>query len=166
MAYYDHEPESGEDAGALGVTNQLLRILVRLLGLGLLLVGLWAGVKVVLEAWYLYQQPERIERFARAIERGSNMDRALSRLAPVRAAEQPDPAGAEVAGRAAAAPESDPAESFRLSYFIAWVIAILLLMLVGRLALGAAKTGGELVLYDTQVKQLARTLLRQVGRQK
>ena len=49
----------------------------------------------------------------------------------------------------------------RFSYFVAWMIAILLLLLIGRLALGAVRTGGELALYDVKVGKLARALLRE-----
>jgi hypothetical protein len=53
---------------------------------------------------------------------------------------------------------------FRLSYFVAWVISLLLLMLIGRLAIAAIKTGGELVLYDRHVQQLAREIVRESRR--
>ncbi|MGH6636283.1 MAG: hypothetical protein ACRED0_09190, partial [Gammaproteobacteria bacterium] len=45
---------------------------------------------------------------------------------------------------------------FKLSYFAAWGIVIMLLLLIGRLAMIAIKTGGELALYDRHVKHLAR----------
>ena len=44
---------------------------------------------------------------------------------------------------------------------MAWLIAILLLLLVGRLAIAAVRTGGELALYDVQVKKLARALIKE-----
>lgn len=166
MGYYDHDQP--EPAPTLPVTTQLVSLFVRLVGVALLLVGLWAGVKVILEAWALYQNPQRVERFATAIEHGSNLDTLVTRIrpkAPTAAAngtapetQQSQPAAASAAQQAAYAPPNEP---FRLSYFIAWFIAILLLMLVGRLAMSAIKTGGELALYDTQVKRFARALLEQ-----
>jgi len=168
MGYYDHDQP--EPAPTVPVTTQVVSVFVRLVGVALLLVGLWAGVKVILEAWALYQNPQRVERFATAIEHGSNLDTLVTRIRPKAATETPQgtspetsqpPASAAAAPAARPAADAPPNEPFRLSYFIAWFIAILLLMLVGRLAMSAIKTGGELALYDTQVKRFARALLEQ-----
>ncbi len=43
------------------------------------------------------------------------------------------------------------------------MIAILLLMLIGRLAIAAVKTGGELALYDLQIKRFAKYLTEQAS---
>lgn len=164
MGYYDHDqPEQGT---ALSVTTQLMQVFVRLVGVALLLVGLWAGVKVILAAWALYQQPQRVERFATAIEQGSHLDSLLTRIRPKAATNTAEESSSTAPAAAEAAPQPPPSpvapeESFRLSYFLAWFIAILLLMLVGRLAMAAIRTGGELALYDTQVKRFARALLEQ-----
>jgi hypothetical protein len=56
------------------------------------------------------------------------------------------------------------ASTLRLSYFIAWPIVMLLLLLVGRLAMAAIKTGGELALYDVQIRRFARELMREAVR--
>lgn len=53
--------------------TEVITIIVRLLGMVVLLVGLYIGIKVVFEAWHLYEEPQRIERFAKAIEQGSNL---------------------------------------------------------------------------------------------
>ena len=63
---------------ALGILQQLLAILVRLLGLGFLVVGIGAAVIILNEAWMLYKEPARIERFALAIEHGSNLDKIFA----------------------------------------------------------------------------------------
>ena len=49
----------------------------------------------------------------------------------------------------------------RFSYFVAWLIAIMLLLLIGRLSIAAVRTGGELALYDVKVGKLARALLKE-----
>jgi hypothetical protein len=54
--------------------------------------------------------------------------------------------------------------NIRVSYFFAWMIVLLLLLLIARISLAAIKTGGELVLYDMQIKQFARTLVRESSR--
>lgn len=133
-------------------TTRVTQVIVRLVGFALMFVGLWIGLKVINEAWTLYQQPQNIERLARAIEKGSNLDKALSSVnAPAKSDES------------ARVREVNDALGFRLSYFVAWIIGILLLMLVGRLAIAAVKTGGELALYDVQIKRFARYLARQSG---
>ncbi|MBE0439020.1 MAG: hypothetical protein IBX57_04485 [Gammaproteobacteria bacterium] len=63
------------------ISTEILTFIVRVLGLVMLLVGLYVGIKVILEAWHLYEQPQRIERFATAIEQGSHIDSLLASLA-------------------------------------------------------------------------------------
>ncbi|NNM01438.1 MAG: hypothetical protein HKO62_11855 [Gammaproteobacteria bacterium] len=141
-----------DDTAPADMTDRATTIMqsaVRGFGILLLLVGLFITLKVVFEAWALYRDPGRIEAFAVAIEKGSNLDRALM---PVR-----DEVDANQSGAAADAASGAP----RVSYFVAWVLALLLLMLVGRLALGAVRVGGELALYDMYVKKFVRELVRQ-----
>ena len=130
-------------------STDLTHVIVRAFGFLLMIIGLWIGLKAINEAWGLYKEPQNIERFARAIEKGSNLDKALSTVQK---------------GDAADVDEASQQESvlgFRLSYFAAWILAIMLLMLVGRLALAAVKTGGELALYDMQIKKFAKLLAEQ-----
>ena len=129
------------------------QLVVRAFGFVLMLVGLWITLAVIAESWSLYQKPANIERLARAIEHGSNLDHALSRVSR----------GEDLRDAAAAPAGNSETEllGFRMSYFVAWIIAILLLLLVGRLALGAVKAGGELVLYDVHIKKFARELARE-----
>ena len=112
---------------------------------------LWIGLSVISQAWGLYEKPENIQRFARAIEQGSHLDKALSAFS-ASAAEEAQNQTLQSSGA-----------DLKLSYFAAWVIAILLLMLIGRLAILAVKVGGELVLYDVQVTAFAKTLLREAA---
>lgn len=131
---FQEDREDREDNSRLipvaNLADDWMQIFVRLVGIVLLLFGLWAGVKIMLEGFTLYQDPIKIEAFAQAIERGSNIDKAL-------------------------APETDNEYvkgDFRLSYFFAWVIVLTLLMLVSMIAFTAIRTGGELALYDTKNK--------------
>jgi hypothetical protein len=151
----DYEQNNHGSAGAM---TRVFSVFVRLIGVVLLLVGLWLSLQVIREAWDLYRAPERIERFAQAIERGSNIDKIfiLPSSAPKRAeADESDQP------RLSADPIDRTGEPFRPSYFMAWGIALLLLMLIGRLALAAVKTGGELALYDTEVRRFARALIQE-----
>ncbi|MEX2481977.1 MAG: hypothetical protein WD928_14060 [Gammaproteobacteria bacterium] len=140
--------------------SRLLNLIVRIIGLMLLGVGFIVALMTIASAWSLYENPARIEAFAREIERGSNLDLTLS--GAVSAGRRQ--ADAEVRDNAefdAVAPPQAETTSFRFSYFIAWMIAILLLLLIGRLAVGAVRTGGELALYDVKVGKLARALLNE-----
>lgn len=134
--------------------TQLSQFIVRGVGFVLMLVGLWISLAVIAESWSLYKNPANIERLAKSIEQGSNLDHALSRVS------QSDRMPSESTATAAEDVESEVL-GFRMSYFVAWIIAILLLMLVGRLAIAAVKTGGELVLHDAQIKKFARELVRE-----
>jgi len=137
-------------------TTDFLSIVVRLLGLVMLLIGLFIGIKVIFEAWHLYKEPQNIERFADAIEQGSHLDVMLAKFT---AQTKPKADNNESAIQHDLSKVQTNTESLRLTYFLAWVIAILLLMVVGSLASSAIRTGGQLALYDLQVKRFARQLI-------
>ena len=163
MARYQFDDVDQENRW-LDNTTQITQLIVRIVGFILMFFGLWIGLKVINEAWSLYQQPQNIERLARAIEKGSNLDKALSAAEKSPTAGVPgDPEEARLASSARIREVND-ALGFRLSYFVAWVIGILLLMLVGRLAIAAIKTGGELALYDLQIKRFAKHRVQQSSR--
>ena len=132
----------------------ILTSLVRGLGLVLLLAGLITAAFIMMEAWALYKYPERIEVIAVAVEKGSNIDKALL---PKRLSGESD-AGANADGDALIS------ANVRLSYFFAWFIAFFLILLIARIAMSAISTGGKLALYDTEVKKLAKALLEESGK--
>ena len=134
----------------------ILTGLVRGLGLVLLLAGLVTAAFILMEAWALYKYPERIEVLAIAVEKGSNIDKALlpKSLAGESNAESTAMDKSEIGGAA----------NVRLSYFFAWFIAFFLILLIARIAMNAISTGGKLALYDTEVKKLAKALLEEAGK--
>ncbi len=136
--------------------TRFIDIFVQLLGVVLVLVGMWIGIKVVLEAWDLYRDPGRIEYFAKAVASGSNLDRLL--------APPPEPSGGAGSREPTARGEHSASEDLRLSYFLAWGIALLLLLLVGRLAMTAVKTGAELALHEVGSRMFTRTLAKELRR--
>lgn len=151
MAYYQFDNDNSEANMTVdSVAQSTMSWLVRLAGLVLLGVGLWAALGVINEAWSVYQNPKssRVESLARAIDEATRIDTVL--------------APSQRADAGAAGPER--ASTLRLSYFIAWPIVMLLLLLVGRLAMAAMKTGGELALYDVQIRRFARELMREAVR--
>jgi disulfide bond formation protein DsbB len=157
--------------------QQITSVIVRLIGMMILFVGLYIGLKIILEAWGLYQSPERIEPFAAAIERGSNIDqiffatvRSISTeisddvVSPSGEAQIGDPTAQS--GNPARAPSTVPDKSLRLSYFAAWLIAMMLFLIIGSLAMSAISTGGRLALYDTDMRKFSRQLAREFSRMK
>ena len=159
MGYDDRDEAPAEPDARMGIAALLLGAVVRLIGVAVLCVGLWAGVKVIVEAWALYEQPQRIERFATAIQSGSNLDGLIGDL--VKAGAE---AGETSGGAAAAARRGEPGGTLRLSYFAAWFIALLLIFVIGTLAMTAVTTGGQLALYDLQVKRHSRAVIKEVRR--
>ena len=146
--------------------DRQLNLVVRGFGLVLLVVGMIVALTVIVSAWSLYLAPTHIEGFAQAVERGSHLDLTLAR-ATQRGQQQldsSDRAGVSPAPRTPSSAALATQPGFRFSYFMAWLIAILLLLLVGRLAIAAVRTGGELALYDVQVKKLARALIAERAR--
>ena len=145
-----------DDAG-----RNIMSFIVRILGMFLLLAGLWVALQVLLTAQDLYEHPEKIERFAVAIEKGSNIDKTLAPIRDSLIADNVSGNGVQQYAETEKRPASTGTNNIRLSYFFAWVIALLLLLLIARISLTAIKTGGELVLYDMQIKQFARMLAKE-----
>jgi hypothetical protein len=144
MAYHDYDEEPARILEQRSVIDNLFIYAVRTAGVLLLLIGMLVSIKVVLEVFALYQEPAGIERFAEAVARGSNLDELFTLLED---------------SEATASTTSDQQQGLRMSYFLAWGIVLFLLFIAGRLALGAVRIGGELALYDAQLKQFARTML-------
>lgn len=166
MAYYQFDSESGDAATKVeSAANIAISWLTRLAGLALLVVGLWAAVAIIFEAWSIYTNPKshRVEAFARAIEDATHLDAMLAPKRVASATAAPPAADAATAVPAAAEAQSD---ELRVSYFIAWAILLMMMLVVGRLSLAAIRTGGELALYDVQIRRFARELMREVTRER
>lgn len=140
MGYADLDPSPGSaraaSRDAIAWSEGVIGLVVRLAGLALLVLGAALALKVVVEAVGLYQQPTRIERFARAVEQGSQIDRVLSPETDRRAAGQ----------SAAPGPTQDTGAVLRLSYFAAWFIILMLLLVVSGIAVSLVSAGGRLAL--------------------
>lgn len=143
-------------------TSDFLSTLVRLMGLAMLVIGLFVGIKVIFTAWDLYEQPQQIERFADAIEHGSNLDSLLASLTPKLTNNRSSAPTTIDTNEQNVTTSEEQHKPLRITYFLAWFIAILLLMVIGGLASRAIKTGGELALYDLQVKRFANLLMKEV----
>jgi hypothetical protein len=164
MYKFDNDNENNEEEAetrqpAMSSLNEaskdVMSIVVRFCGLMLLFIGLWIAIQVFNEALALYKDPANIERIATAIEAGSNIDKSI---VPIRDSLLGE--GEENIESNNAAKIKENTDGFRISYFIAWVIDLLLLLLLARISLMAIKTGGELALYDTQIKRFARQIVK------
>ncbi len=133
-------------------SKDVLSIVVRMCGLILMFIGLYIAIQVFNEALSLYKDPANIERVAIAIEAGSNIDKSI---APLRDSLLGDDENGS------ATKTADSSNGIRISYFIAWVVDLLLLLLLARISLMAIKTGGELALYDAQIKKFARHIVKE-----
>jgi hypothetical protein len=152
---------------ALGIFQQLLAILVRLLGLAFLVVGIGAGVIILNEAWMLYQEPARIEKFAVAIEQGSNLDKIFALSGGASGSESETGQSSGAASGESNSPSTTAADTnLRLSYFAGWFLVLLLMLVASIVAISAVSAGGRLVLYDTDIRQLSRAVVKEVRRNK
>lgn len=157
-----------DDNNIEDVGKGIMSVFVRFIGMFLLLAGVYVAVHVMLKAMELYDKPQTIERFAQAIERGSNIDKSLSSFRESVVSVSEEESGVEMDNPVSTVTQkttrgsTDAADSnIRVSYFFAWVIMLMLLMLIGSISLRAIKTGGELVLYDMQIKQFAKMLVKE-----
>lgn len=148
MAQYQFEVEPDDTESRRDRLEARLHLGTKIAGCVLLLFGGWLIVAVVVETWGLFQHPEHIEQLAAAIERGSNLDRALApHLTPD-----------------TATPADAAAPPFRLAYFAAWIIALLLLLVLGQLSVAAIRAGGALACSDAAVKRLLKELIGELRR--
>ena len=135
MGYHDRDEASAEartqsaSSSLLCITESVLDIGVRLTGIGLMAVGLWVGIEVVIEAWALYRDPSRIQVFADALERGINIDAIFAELTRPEVVK-----GGELKTKS----------PLGIAFLLAWFIAPMLLFTVGYLAMSAVRTGGVL----------------------
>lgn len=120
------------------IIKTTFNIMIKILGLLLLLAGLWIALQVLSNAQELYDHPERIERFAVAVAKGSNIDKMLA----------PDTDSHD-------ATASKNSDDIRISYFFSWIIVFLLLLLIARISIMAIKTGSELLFFNPKITEPA-----------
>ena len=144
------------------MTNSILGMVVRGSGLLLLLIGMWMGIKTLNIIIDLYETPETILRFADKIEQGSGIDKAIAPAKEILSSSdvESDETGENKNLESYEEVSEVARQGFRISYFFAWGIVLILLLILGRLSLIAIKVGGELVLYDVQLRRFVKELLR------
>ena len=153
MGYEDHEDQTTLPPST-SMASLITGALVRSIGVCLLIAGLVLAALVMMETWALYKYPDRIEEFASAVERGSNIDKTLA----------PGRSGEGLASLSLGQADNADQVSIRLSYFFAWFIVFILMLLLSRIAITAVSTGGKLALYDLEVKRLAKALIEETSK--
>lgn len=132
------------------LASLVAEVLSRTAGIILIVVGVWTGVKVIVEAWGLYTNPVSVGRFAGALETATGLDSVLARRVPAQQDVQQQ-AGTGQYASPAPAPGPAAAKTYRLSYLVAWPLVVLLLLLLGKLASWAIGAGVRLAFYDTRL---------------
>jgi len=122
-----------------------LRTLAQFVGLLLILCGAIGLLLVLLEIWRLYQQPELILTLARALSQATGIDDTLL--------------GASVSKSTEAGPDGTP---LLASYFLAWVLAFMLLSLAARVSYLSIKGGSRLFSPESRQKPNARNAVKEV----
>ncbi len=124
--------------------NRLIAFLIRTCSLLLFLLGIGVAGWGLDQAWTLYHEPAQIERFAKAVEHSSHIDQLLANAVRKGLATQEELAIPPLVQ------DGNEPEVFRISYFLAWIIAILLLLLITRIAFAAVSVGAKSALYRSE----------------
>ncbi|NUM37384.1 MAG: hypothetical protein HUU50_22815 [Candidatus Brocadiae bacterium] len=151
-----------ENAGSGSV--DVVSALVRFLGLAILLFGLWIGYQVVSEAWQLYHSPEKIQKYSEKVESGSKINEfgeSVCKLVHETMSETVKKMP-QMADQKAEQKELTPLKPFTVSYFAAWGIVVLLLLVVGKLACWIISTGGKLAMYSGNTEKVAKAMIKQI----
>lgn len=133
----------------------VISTIIRLSGLALLFMGMWVAFHTFNEALAIYKDPNKIERVTIAIEKGSNIDKSINSIPETQSLNNSSQEDSE---------DKPKHTNIRVSYFVAWVIELLLLLLLTKIAAIAIKTGGELALYNTNIKKLSKHLSNKANR--
>jgi hypothetical protein len=147
QGFHPREPKMIHILGTLA--SVIANALVRISGVVLVAVGVWAAISVVFEAWNLYRDPTRVERFAAVLEEATGLHapgasgKKNQRMPD--AGKNSNPAG--VARSSGEAKDRDPL-ALRLVYLFAWLLIVLLLLMIGKLANWTIVAGARLVFAD------------------
>ena len=118
--------------------------LIRIIGIVILIIGLWTALKVVYEAWELYKEPGKIEVRAKEVEKAAHIN-SFIRKALANKGEN-----------------LDAKDSPNISYFATWAIAVILLLVIARIGIWAIVAGGKLVVYNGETEKVARAMIKQI----
>jgi hypothetical protein len=150
----------------------LFAAVIRLVGLGVMLIGLIGAFYVASRAWNLLENPERIAKYSEEVEKQSHLNAFIGRMNSVfdfiEQAESALPAAEPEKDNKKTQDPSRPASptlestTLNASYFAAWGIVILLLALIARICFWAIREGGTLALYSVDSERQLRIVMREL----
>jgi hypothetical protein len=149
--------------------ESITAILVRLVGVVVLVVGLFVGLLVLHTAWNLLQKPETILPFAQEIETRSQLNAFIHSWCQILLTvlhEYTAMASTRVVFSAKTIAALENGLKLDLSYFAAWGLTVIVLLLIGRIAFWTLSTGAQVALASTnserQIKLIVRELIREM----
>lgn len=122
-------------------------IIISSIGLAILVVGFSIAIQLVTTVWGLFSDQSLIQELTSQVEQHSHLNSVIERLVKPFA---PEVFGTETVdpGQASIDSETLPSsqiQSLNISYFVAWILAVLLLGLVGHVAALTLSTGARLL---------------------
>jgi hypothetical protein len=153
---------------------------IRLIGLGVLLAGLYSAAQVGVKAWELLENTDQVTRLSESIEKQSHLNAFVGEMQGlmnlIKKSRDSAQLLSDVGHPSAPIPSSTATQNqvagnpplFNASYFSAWGIVLVLLALIAKISLWAVREGGKLALYsvnsDKQLKGILRELIAEVRR--
>jgi hypothetical protein len=140
------------------VSYVTLTNIIRGIGIIILFLGLWIGLKIVNTSWSLFEDDTVIDNLAKKIESRSHIDSTISSLFKARndnnSNELPKVSDIKESEKTNQLAEPvttkqkysslDSLKNFQPSYFLAWLVGVILLILVGHISALAITTGAKL----------------------
>ena len=155
-------------------TSSASTVMLRVLGVVILLTGLYGAYQVVERAWMLFEKQETVVKFAEEIEKHAHLNAFLGQMNVlvdfVNKAKSAIPDNQNQAfGKStypstppAAAAATAPVPALNASYLMAWILTLVLLGLIGRISFWAITAGGKLALFSLDHDEQLRGILRQL----
>ncbi|MFN8390074.1 MAG: hypothetical protein U0136_07265 [Bdellovibrionota bacterium] len=149
---------------------------IRLLGVCVLVLGLYSAWRVVERAWLLMEKPDAIATFSNEIEKQTHLNAFVGQMKIVvdfvnraknalPAVSEPAPPPQKPSAGSTPSEVDVVAAPLNASYFSAWIIYIVLLGLIARISLWAVGEGARLAVYqgegNAQLKAVLQELLRE-----
>jgi hypothetical protein len=138
--------------------------IVRFIGAAIMLIGVVVVLQVMNQAWELYKDPNSVVAFSEKIENASNINKALNTLLGETLEDMRQRMNSLVnANNPNNQPGNPPRfEPWNISYFVAWFLKIVLILLIGRIGFFAMSEGGKLALVGMGEKNTAKNLAKEI----
>ena len=133
-------------------SNSLFNPVVRLIGITVMIFGLYISGKVAFEAWNLYDKPESIQKWQKIVEKETQMDAALNSKMDAALQQNNKPVNKKI---------------IKFSYFVSWFIVVLMLLIISRIGLWTLREGAKLALFNNiDTQQFARAIVEEIYNRK